>query len=103
MSKGASGAGSSGGKSGSGATGSTPGRLSGSFSERHNRALKRPPLCQVPQDRSQRVPGWNLPDWATVAAQEFVVQQDVGHMMMLEQPDEFCRIVDNMLARLPVC
>lgn len=47
------------------------------------------------------VSGWNVPDWAKAAAQSFVVQEGAGHMMMLEQPDAFCGIVDTMLAQLP--
>ncbi|TDV02004.1 alpha/beta fold hydrolase [Paraburkholderia caballeronis] len=48
------------------------------------------------------VEGWNVPGWATDAAQAFVIQQGVGHLMMLEQPDEFCRIVGDIVARLPL-
>jgi pimeloyl-ACP methyl ester carboxylesterase len=46
--------------------------------------------------------GWDLPEWARVAARDYVVQSGVGHMMMLEQPDEFCRTVEGMVAQAVV-
>ncbi|AOJ05588.1 MULTISPECIES: alpha/beta fold hydrolase [Burkholderia] len=56
------------------------------------------PLFLLAGERSAS--GWDLPDWAQSAARDYVVQKDVGHMMMLEQPDEFCRIVEDMVAQL---
>jgi pimeloyl-ACP methyl ester carboxylesterase len=56
------------------------------------------PLFLLAGERSAS--GWDLPDWARAAARDYVVQKGVGHMMMLEQPDEFCRIVEDMVARL---
>lgn len=56
------------------------------------------PLLLLAGERSAS--GWDLPDWARAVALDYVVQKDVGHMMMLEQPDEFCRIVENMITRL---
>jgi hypothetical protein len=44
--------------------------------------------------------GWDLPDWVRSSARSSIVQKDVGHMMMLEQPDEFCNVVSQMLAQL---
>ncbi len=44
--------------------------------------------------------GWHMPDWAGAAALEYVEQKDTGHMMMLEDPDEFCRIVADMAGRI---
>ncbi len=44
--------------------------------------------------------GWDLPDWARAVARAFVVLPGTGHMMMLEQPDTFCRTVDELAARL---
>jgi pimeloyl-ACP methyl ester carboxylesterase len=41
---------------------------------------------------------WDVPEWVRDAARDYVVQQDVGHMMMLEQPETFCRIVSGMVA-----
>ncbi|WP_179405632.1 hypothetical protein [Burkholderia guangdongensis] len=56
------------------------------------------PLFLLAGERSAS--GWDLPDWARSAARDYVAQKEVGHMMMLEQPDAFCRIVENMVARL---
>lgn len=44
--------------------------------------------------------GWDLPDWVRSSARSSIVQKGVGHMMMLEQPDEFCNVVSQMLAEL---
>jgi pimeloyl-ACP methyl ester carboxylesterase len=44
--------------------------------------------------------GWDVPDWVRAAARDYVVQQRVGHMMMLEDPDEFCHIVEDMVDRV---
>lgn len=41
---------------------------------------------------------WDVPDFVRSAARSYVEQPRVGHLMMLEQPDEFCRIVDSALA-----
>ncbi|GLU33429.1 alpha/beta hydrolase [Trinickia caryophylli] len=41
---------------------------------------------------------WNVPEWTRTAARDYVVQKGVGHMMMLEEPGEFCRIVEGMVA-----
>ncbi len=44
--------------------------------------------------------GWDVPGWARTAARDYVVQNGAGHMMMLEAPDEFCRIVEGMVTRI---
>uniref|UniRef100_E1T9H1 Alpha/beta hydrolase fold protein n=1 Tax=Burkholderia sp. (strain CCGE1003) TaxID=640512 RepID=E1T9H1_BURSG len=56
------------------------------------------PLFLLAGERSAS--GWDVPVWAQKAAQDYVIQDGVGHMMMLEQPDEFCRIVEEMVSRL---
>ena len=56
------------------------------------------PLFLLAGEKS--APGWNVPEWARIAARDSVVQNGVGHMMMLEDPDEFCRIVEAMVARI---
>ena len=38
---------------------------------------------------------WGVPDFVRAAARSYVEPPDVGHLMMLEQPDEFCRIIDS--------
>lgn len=52
------------------------------------------PLFLLAGERSAS--GWDLPGWARQAARGHVVQKDTGHMMMLEAPDEFCRLVEGM-------
>ncbi|MEM5344734.1 alpha/beta fold hydrolase [Paraburkholderia azotifigens] len=56
------------------------------------------PLFLLAGERSAS--GWDLPEWARACARDYVVQKGVGHMMMLEQPDEFCRIVEDMVTGL---
>ncbi|QBR03125.1 alpha/beta fold hydrolase [Paraburkholderia pallida] len=56
------------------------------------------PLFLLTGERS--APEWDLPDWARAAARDYVVQKDVGHMMMIEHPDDFCRIVADIVARI---
>lgn len=56
------------------------------------------PLYLLAGERS--APDWDLPDWVKEAARDYIVQSGVGHMMMLEEPDAFCRIVDNLVNRL---
>ncbi|HUU81952.1 MAG TPA: alpha/beta hydrolase [Phycisphaerae bacterium] len=40
---------------------------------------------------------WDVPDFVRAAARSYLEQPDVGHLMMLERPDAFCRIVDSIL------
>lgn len=56
------------------------------------------PLYLLAGERSAS--GWDVPGWVRESARDYVVQSDVGHMMMLEQPDAFCSIVDGMIDRL---
>jgi pimeloyl-ACP methyl ester carboxylesterase len=56
------------------------------------------PLFMLAGERSAA--GWDAPDWARAAAISYVVQPEVGHMMMLEEPDGFCRIVGGMVAQI---
>lgn len=55
------------------------------------------PIQLVAGDRS--LAGWNVPTWVSSAAHDFVVQPNVGHLMMLEDPEGFCAIVDRLLER----
>lgn len=41
----------------------------------------------------QSAAGWDVPDWVLAAARQILVQPKSGHMMMLEDPRNFCRIV----------
>ena len=41
---------------------------------------------------------WGVPDFVHGAAASYTEQPDVGHLMMLEAPDAFCRIVASILA-----
>lgn len=56
------------------------------------------PLFMLAGERSAS--GWHAPDWARAAARSYVIQPEVGHMMMLEDPDGFCEIVGGMVARI---
>ena len=41
---------------------------------------------------------WDLPDFVRTAAVSYTVQPQVGHLMMLEEPAEFCRLIDALFA-----
>ncbi|MEF7613892.1 alpha/beta hydrolase [Aquincola sp. MAHUQ-54] len=41
--------------------------------------------------------GWDLPPWVRTAAASTVVLPGVGHMMMLEAPEQFCKAVASMM------
>jgi pimeloyl-ACP methyl ester carboxylesterase len=41
--------------------------------------------------------GWDVPDWARVAASEYLVQPDAGHMLMLENPTVFCKTISSVM------
>jgi len=40
---------------------------------------------------------WDVPGFVRKAAASDTVIGDAGHVMMLERPDEFCRVIDNLL------
>ena len=47
--------------------------------------------------------GWDVPNNVRKATIQFYTQPRVGHIMMLENPDEFCEIIKlriNLLARI---
>ena len=41
--------------------------------------------------------GWHVPDWVVSRAASMTVQPRVGHMMMLEEPDEFMGLVAKLI------
>jgi pimeloyl-ACP methyl ester carboxylesterase len=45
----------------------------------------------------QSAAGWDVPDWVLAQARRICVQPKTGHMMMLEDPGNFCRIVESIL------
>jgi pimeloyl-ACP methyl ester carboxylesterase len=45
----------------------------------------------------QSAAGWDVPDWVLAQARRVCVQPKTGHMMMLEDPATFCRIVESIL------
>jgi pimeloyl-ACP methyl ester carboxylesterase len=45
----------------------------------------------------QSAAGWDVPEWVLAAARQVLVQPKVGHMMMLEDPRNFCRIVGSII------
>ncbi|MCW3478443.1 alpha/beta hydrolase [Neisseriaceae bacterium JH1-16] len=60
------------------------------------RVFERTPVHLVAGERSRA--GWDVPDWALTAAASVTVLSNVGHMMMLEDPDGFGRAVAALLA-----
>jgi len=38
-----------------------------------------------------------VPEWVLAAARQVLVQPRTGHMMMLEDPRNFCRIVGSII------
>jgi len=40
---------------------------------------------------------WDAPDFVRAAACSYTEIADAGHLMMLEQPAAFCRVVDSIL------
>lgn len=45
----------------------------------------------------QSAAGWDVPEWVLAAARQVLVQPKTGHMMMLEDPRNFCRIVASII------
>jgi pimeloyl-ACP methyl ester carboxylesterase len=43
--------------------------------------------------------GWDIPEWVLALACKSLVQPGAGHMMMLEDPAAFCRIVDGIVRK----
>lgn len=54
----------------------------------------RVPVHLVAGSRSRA--GWNVPDWALDAAASYNVLPDTGHMVMLEAPDAFGRLLAQL-------
>ena len=46
---------------------------------------------------AQSAADWDVPDFVRTAAASYTEQPAVGHLMMLEDPDGFCRIVSSVL------
>lgn len=53
------------------------------------------PVHLIAGERSRE--GWDTPDWALQRATSFTVMIGVGHLMMLENPGNFGRIVAGLL------
>ncbi len=57
--------------------------------------VARTPVHLVAGERSTG--GWGIPDSVRVAAASYRVQANAGHLMMLEYPSEFCRLVSAVM------
>ena len=53
------------------------------------------PVCLLAGENSRA--GWDVPAWVTAAARRNIVLDGVGHMMMLESPQAFCRAVRDIV------
>lgn len=53
------------------------------------------PICLLAGETSRA--GWDVPPWVTAAAQRDIVLDGVGHMLMLESPQAFCRAVRDIV------
>ncbi|UCG33260.1 MAG: alpha/beta hydrolase, partial [Phycisphaerales bacterium] len=40
---------------------------------------------------------WDVPEFVRAGAESYTKQRNVGHLMMLEEPDEFCHIINRLL------
>ena len=54
------------------------------------------PLHLIAGERSAE--DWGLPDFVREKARSYTQIPDTGHLMMLEKPEEFCRVIDAILA-----
>jgi pimeloyl-ACP methyl ester carboxylesterase len=55
----------------------------------------RHPVHLLAGERSRA--GWDVPDWANKSAASFTVLPSTGHMMMLEEPRAFAKVVSELL------
>jgi len=53
------------------------------------------PVCLLAGETSRA--GWDVPAWVTATARRDIVLPGVGHMMMLESPQAFCRAVRELV------
>ena len=60
-----------------------------------SRVVQRIPTHLIAGERSAAA--WGVPEYVRKQAASNHLQPDTGHLMMLEQPAEFCRIVDDIL------
>ena len=54
------------------------------------------PIHLIAGERSAQ--DWDVPDFVRAAAASYVEMPGTGHVMMLEDPDDFCREVERILA-----
>jgi pimeloyl-ACP methyl ester carboxylesterase len=45
--------------------------------------------------------GWAIPEWVHTAARTLTIQRGAGHLMMLEDPDAFCRLIADTVRETP--
>ncbi|MDN0077312.1 alpha/beta hydrolase [Crenobacter sp. SG2303] len=67
------------------------------YSQILRRVFARTPVHLVAGERSR--PGWDVSDWALSAAASVTVMPGVGHMMMLEDPVGFSRMIAGLFDR----
>ncbi|UCE58666.1 MAG: alpha/beta hydrolase [Phycisphaerales bacterium] len=56
-----------------------------------------PPIHLLAGERSAAA--WDVPDFVLRAAASYTQMPGVGHLMMLEMPDEFCRMIDRLIEK----
>lgn len=65
--------------------------------EAAQRVVKRgQPLHLIAGEKSAEA--WDVPPFVRAGATSYTEQTNVGHLMMLEEPDTFCRIIEGLLA-----
>nr|WP_164904968.1 alpha/beta hydrolase [Streptomyces cyaneus] len=67
-----------------------------SYEQVLHEVFERTPVHLVAGARSRA--GWNVPEWALTAAASYTEVPDAGHMVMLEAPDSFGKVLAELIA-----
>ncbi len=66
-----------------------------SYLDMIHRVADRTPIHLFAGERSAA--GWDVPEWMRAKAKSYTVQPSAGHMMMLEDPEQFSRLIDSII------